>query len=124
LRRVALIAGCIVLFLVAFAAAAKDTIERMVVERTLAGAFGGDASIGTLSHTDGATVLEGVSAQTADGALTVTIGRAAYTVNGDLWNVDTDGVHVSVAVDRVRATSFPAPQIPRTSSTCNVSCCM
>jgi exopolysaccharide biosynthesis protein len=106
LRRVALIAGCIVLFLVAFAAAAKDTIERMVVERTLAGAFGGDASIGTLSHTDGATVLEGVSAQTADGALTVTIGRAAYTVNGDLWNVDTDGVHVSVAVDRVRGDEF------------------
>jgi exopolysaccharide biosynthesis protein len=106
LRRVALIAGCVVLFLIAFAAAARDTIERMVVERTLAGAFGGDTSVATLRHAGGVTVIEGVRAQTADGAATVTIDRATYTVNGDVWNVDTDGVHVTLAVDKWRGDEF------------------
>ena len=101
LRRIAIVAGCIVLLLVAFAAAAHDTLERMVVERSLAGAFGGDASIATLRHADGATIVEGVHAQTADGAATVDIDRATYTVAGDVWNVDTDGVHVAIAVDRI-----------------------
>jgi hypothetical protein len=89
------------LFLIAVAAAAHDTIERIVVERSLASAFGGDASIATLRHADGAVIVEGVRAETADGAATVTIERASYTVDGDTWNVDTDGVHVAVAVDRV-----------------------
>jgi exopolysaccharide biosynthesis protein len=106
LRRIAIIGGCVVLFLVAFAAAARDTIERMVVERSLAGAFGGDASIATLSHEGGATIVEGVRGQTADGAVIVTIDRAAYTVDGDVWNVDTDGVHVTVAVDRIGGDEF------------------
>jgi exopolysaccharide biosynthesis protein len=106
LRRIALIAGCIVAFLIAFAAAAHDTIERMVVERALAGAFGGDASIATLRHENGATILEDVRAQTANGAVTVTLERAAYTVDGDEWNVDTDGVHVAIAVDRVAGDEF------------------
>jgi exopolysaccharide biosynthesis protein len=106
LRRVAIVGGCIVLFLTAFAAAAHDTIERMVVERSLASAFGGDASIATLSHADGETIVEGVRAQTADGAATVTIERATYTVNGDVWTVKTDGVHVTVAVDRIGGDEF------------------
>ena len=42
LQRVALVAGCVVLFLIAFAAAAHDTIEKMFLERTLAGAVGGE----------------------------------------------------------------------------------
>jgi exopolysaccharide biosynthesis protein len=90
-----------VLFLIAFAAAAHDTIERMVLERALSGAFGGDASIATLRREDGLTIVEGVRAQTATGSAIVTIERVAYTTAGDSWDIRPAGVHVTIDVDRL-----------------------
>ncbi|HEY5348433.1 MAG TPA: hypothetical protein VIJ64_01840, partial [Candidatus Lustribacter sp.] len=101
LRRVALIAGFAVLFLVAFAAAAHDTIERIVLERALGGAFGGNAAIATLRHADGLTVIEGVRLQTAGSSATVTADRIAYVVTGDSWDVRPTGLHVTIDVDRL-----------------------
>ena len=95
-----------VLFLIAFAAAAHDTIERMVVERALAEAFGGDTSIGSLRHADNLTILEGVRTQTPGGSAVVTIERASYTVSGDTWNVETDGLHVAIAADAVTGSEL------------------
>ncbi len=100
-QRIAVIAACVVIFLIAFAAAAHDTIEKMVVERALSGAFGGDATIANLRREDGLTILEGVSVQTAAGSATLTADRVAYTVNGDEWDVRPTGLHVTVAVDRL-----------------------
>jgi exopolysaccharide biosynthesis protein len=90
-----------VLFLIAFAAAARDVVEKMVIEHTLASAFGGDASIANLRREDGLTIAEGVRVQTADGSATLTADRVAYTVNGDVWDVRPAGLHVTVAVDRI-----------------------
>jgi exopolysaccharide biosynthesis protein len=101
LRRVALIAGCAVLFLVAFAAAAHDTIERIVLERALAGAFGGNAAIATLRHENGLTIVEGVRVQTGGSSATVTADRIAYAVTGDSWDVHPTGLHVTIDVDRL-----------------------
>ncbi len=100
-HRYAVIGACIVIFLIAFAAAAHDAIEKMVVERALSGAVGGNATIANLRREDGLTILEGVSAQTASGSATVTADRVAYAVNGDAWDVRPTGLHVTVAVDRV-----------------------
>ena len=106
MRRMLLIGGCVALFLIALAAAAHDTIERMVVERALAGAFGGETSIASLRREDGLTILEGVSAQTATGSVTVTADRISYVVSGDAWDVRPVGVHVTVAVDRLTGNEF------------------
>jgi len=99
-----------VLFLIALAAASRDTIERIVLERALSGAVGGDAAIATLRREDGLTILEGVRAQTADAALTFTAERIAYTVNGDVWDIRPAGVHVAIAVDHVRGDEFSGAQ--------------
>ena len=93
--------GCIVLFLIAFAAAAHDTIEKMVIERALAGALGGNATIANLRREDGVVILEGVNVQTATGSATVTAERVEYAVNGDGWDLRPTGLHVSIAVDRL-----------------------
>jgi exopolysaccharide biosynthesis protein len=77
-----------------------------MLERTLSGAFGGDTAIGSLRHEGNLTILEGVRAQTARGSAVVTIDRASYRVDGHDWNVDTDGVHLTVAVDRLSGTEF------------------
>ncbi len=100
-HRYAIIGACVVIFLIAFAAAAHDAIEKMVVERALSGAVGGNATIANLRREDGLTILEGVSAQTATGSATLTADRVAYAVNGDVWDVRPTGLHVTVAVDRV-----------------------
>src|SRR5580693_8354012 len=100
-QRYAIIAACVVIFLIAFAAAAHDAIEKMVVERALSGAFGGNATIANLRRENGLTILEGVSVQTAAGSATLTADQVAYTVNGDLWDVTPAGLHVTVAVDRL-----------------------
>jgi Phosphodiester glycosidase len=99
-HRFAVIGGCVVIFLIAFAAAAHDAIEKMVVERALSGAFGGDTTIANLRREDGLTILEGVSIQTATGSATFTADRVAYAVNGDTWDVRPTGLHVTIAVDR------------------------
>lgn len=98
-RRVLLIAGCAVLFLIALAAAAHDAIEKLVLERTLSGAFGGDAAIGELRHAGGATILDGVRLQTAGGSAIVTADTVSYTVDGNVWDVRPSGVHLSLALD-------------------------
>jgi hypothetical protein len=100
-QRYAVIAACVVIFLIAFAAAARDAIEKMVVERALSGAFGGNATIANLRRENGLTILEGVNVQTAAGSATLTADHVAYTVNGDLWDVTPAGLHVTVAVDRL-----------------------
>jgi len=100
-RRFALIAGCVLLFIIALAAAAHDAIEKMVLERTLAAAFGGDAAIANLHHEAGLTIAEGVRAQTAGGSATLTAERVTYAVNGDAWDVTPTGVHLTLAVDRL-----------------------
>jgi hypothetical protein len=99
LRRVAVIAGCVVLFLIALAAAAHDTIEKIVLERALSGAFGGDAAIANLRHSDGLTILDGVRVQTAGGSAILTADNVSYAVNGDAWDVRPAGVHLTVALD-------------------------
>jgi hypothetical protein len=101
LRRVALIAGCVLLFAIALFAAAHDTIEKMMLQRALAAAFGGDTSIANLRHADGLTIAEGVSVQTAGGSVTLTAERVAYSVNGDAWDVRPAGLHLTIAVDRL-----------------------
>jgi hypothetical protein len=101
LRRVLLIAGCVLLFAIALFVAAYDTIEKIVLERALAGAFGGDASIASLRREDGLTIAEGVSVQTAAGSATLTAERIAYAVTGDVWDVRPTGLHLTIAVDRV-----------------------
>jgi len=95
-----------VLFLIAFAAAAHDTIERMVLERTLGSASGGDASIANLRRADGLTIIEGVRVVTAGGGMTLTADRASYTVNGDTWDVEPVGLHLTVDLDRVLGDEF------------------
>src|ERR1700761_7302947 len=97
-QRIALIAGCVVLFLIAFAAAAHDAIEKMVLERALSGAFGGTATIGNLRREDGLTIAEGVNVQTAGGSLALTADRIAYTVSGATWDVRPTGLHLTVDV--------------------------
>lgn len=101
LRRVALIAGCVLLFALALFAAAHDAIEKMVLERTLAGAFGGDATIASLRHESGLTIVEGVSLQSAAGTVVLTAERMTYSVNGDVWDVRPAGLHLTLAVDRL-----------------------
>lgn len=99
-HRIAVIGACIVIFLIAFAAAARDAIEKMVVERALSGAFDGAATIANLRREEGLTILEGVSVQTAAGSATLTADRVTYAVRGDAWDVRPTGLHVTVAVDR------------------------
>ncbi len=99
-QRIAVIGGCVVIFLIAFAAAAHGAIEKMVVERALSGAFGGDTTIANLRREDGLTILEGVSIQTATGSASFTADRVAYAVNRDAWDVRPTGLHVTIAVDR------------------------
>lgn len=98
-QRAAVIAGCVVLFLIALAAAAHDTIEKLLLERTLAGAFGGDAAIADLRHADGLTILDGVRIQTAGGSAIVTADNVSYSVNGDVWDVHPSGAHLTLALD-------------------------
>jgi len=99
LRRIAYIAGGVVLFLIALAAAAHDTIEKIVLERTLAGAFGGDATIANLREADGLTIAEGVRITTATGSATLTAESVSYSVDGDTWDLHPTGVHITVALD-------------------------
>lgn len=101
LRRVALIGGCVLLFAIALFLAAHDAIEKMVLERALSGAFGGDAAIANLHHEDGLTIAEGVSVQTAGGSAVLTAERVAYAVTGDAWDVRPTGLHLTLAVDRL-----------------------
>ena len=98
------------LFLIAFAAAAHGTIEKIVFERALAGAIGGDASIAALRREDGLTIVEGLRAQTAAGSATVTAERIAYTVTGDSWDIRPTGLHVTIAVDRLRGDELSGAQ--------------
>ena len=88
-------------FLIAFAAAAHDAIEKMFLERTLAGAVGGNVTIANLRSEGGMTVVEGLSLQTATGSAVLTADRVAYAVSGDAWDVRPAGVHLTVAVDRL-----------------------
>ena len=90
-----------VLFLIALSAAAHDAIEKLVLERTLAAAFGGDASIASLQHEDGLTIAEGVRVQTAGGSATLTAERVAYAVERRCVGRRPAGVHLTLAVDRL-----------------------
>jgi exopolysaccharide biosynthesis protein len=105
-QRIALIAGFVVLFLIALAAAAHDAIERALLEHSLASAFGGDVSIGRLRHSDSGVVVDGLHAQTAAGSVVVTADHFTYTVNGDTWDVVPDALHVTVSVDAYDGDQF------------------
>jgi exopolysaccharide biosynthesis protein len=99
-----------VLVLIFLAAASRDTIEKMVLERSLAGAFGGDATIGTLYHTSSGVVVENLHITTAGGSETIASSRLAYAVNGDTWDVTPADLHLTVAVDRLRGDELTGAQ--------------
>jgi exopolysaccharide biosynthesis protein/uncharacterized Zn-binding protein involved in type VI secretion len=94
------------LFVVALLAGAHDVVERFVLERTLAGAFGGDATIAEVRHAGGRTILEGVRVQTGPGSATVTADRVSFAVSGDTCEVQASGVHADVDVDRIVGDEF------------------
>lgn len=73
----------------------------MVLERSLAGAFGGDATIGKLYHAGSGVVVENVRIQTHDGSVVITSARLGYTVNGDRWDVTPADFHMTLTVDRL-----------------------
>jgi exopolysaccharide biosynthesis protein len=109
-QRIAIGAGFAVLFLIAIAAAARDAIERVMLERSLAGAFGGATSIGQLRHTSEGVMVDGLNAQTADGSAVITAEHFSYAVHGDTWDVTPDDLHVTVTVDRLTGDEFDGAQ--------------
>ncbi len=118
LQRVAIVAGCVVLFLVAFAAAAHDTIEKMFLERTLSGAAGGEVTIANLRSEGGLTVLEGLNLQSPTGSAVLSVERLEYTVNGDAWDVRPTGVRLTLAVDRLTGHELSA--VPDAAKVLNI----
>ena len=94
------------MFLIAFAAMAHDAIEKMVLERSLANAFGGDATIGSLYHTGSGVVVEGVRIQTARGVAVLTSDRLTYAVSGDMWDLSPADLRVTVDVDKLAGDEF------------------
>jgi len=92
------------------AAAAHDAIEKFVLERSLASAFGGTATIGTLYHAGGGVVVEHLHIETARGSIVIDAPRVAYTVTGDAWDVTPDDLHVSASVDRLAGDELTGAQ--------------
>jgi exopolysaccharide biosynthesis protein len=82
----------------------------MVLERSLAGAFGGDAVIGNLYHAGDGVVAERVRIQTARGAAVLTSERLMYAVNGDTWDVTPSDLHVTVALDKLAGDELAGAQ--------------
>jgi exopolysaccharide biosynthesis protein len=94
-RRAAIVVGCIVLFLVAVAAAARDAIERAYVEHVLVGALDGDVSVGALHHHGDLTELDGVRVQTPRGT-TIVADSVSYRSSGDAWDITPVALHVTL----------------------------
>lgn len=109
-RRAVLIGGFVLLFLLAFAAAAHDAIEKMVLERSLSGAFSGEASIAKLYHAGSRVVAEGVRIQTARGGAVLTADRVIFSNDGDAWDVSPADLHVTVFVDKLAGDELGGAQ--------------
>ncbi len=95
--------------LIVAVAAWHETIERWSLQRALAAAFDGDASIAGLRHDGDVTVLDGVRVQSSSGSIAVRADRLAYTDRGDSWDVRPSGLRVNVAVDHLAGDE---PSIP------------
>jgi exopolysaccharide biosynthesis protein len=96
--------------MLAFAAAAHDAIEKMMLERSLSGAFGGDASIVKLYHAGSGVVAEGVRIETARAGVVLASDRVTFSVDGDGWDVSPADLHVSVFVDKVAGDELAGAQ--------------
>jgi exopolysaccharide biosynthesis protein len=94
-RRAAIVAGCIVLFSIAVAAAARDAIERAYLQHVLVGALDADVTLGGLRHGGDATILDGVRIATPGGTI-VTADTLSYRADGDAWDMTPAGLHVTV----------------------------
>ncbi len=95
------------LFLLAVAFGARDAIESAYLQRTISGELDGDVSIGSLHHTGGLTVLEGVRIATRRGTI-LTADRVTYRAHDDAWEITPLALHVTIP----RVELFD-PDLPR-----------
>lgn len=82
--------------------AARDTIERELLEHGLASAAGGSARIGRFAHADGGRVLGDVHVATA-GGIELSADRIALTDGGDAQAVEAGGVRIVVHAEKFAA---------------------
>jgi len=94
-RRGAIVAGCIILFLIAMAVAARDAIERAYLQHVLVAALDSDVALGALHHRGDLTVLDGVRVQTPNGT-TLTADSVSYRIAGDTLDITPLALHVIV----------------------------
>ena len=78
---------------------ARDTIERLFLERTLSTSLGGDVTIAQLQHLGDQTELDGVVIAMPGSSATFAADRVRYTVVGDTWTVAPTGVRGHVTLD-------------------------
>jgi exopolysaccharide biosynthesis protein len=94
-RTAAIVAGAIMLFVIALALAAHDAIERAFVQHALVGALDADVSLGGLQHQGDLTVLDGVRIVTARGT-TLTADRVSYRRTGDAWEITPLALRITI----------------------------
>jgi exopolysaccharide biosynthesis protein len=94
-RRGAIVAGCVILFLIAVAVASRDAIERAYLQHVLVGALDGDVSLGALHHRGDLIVLDGVRVQTPNGT-TLVADSVSYRITGDAVDITPLALHVTV----------------------------
>ncbi len=79
----------------------RSAIESWVLQRALADAFDGEATIGFVRHDGDRTTLDGVSISTRGGGFTLAADSIAYVLHGDVWDVRPSGLRANVALDRL-----------------------
>jgi exopolysaccharide biosynthesis protein len=106
-RRATIVAGCVVLFLLAVAVAARDAIERAYIEHVMVSALDGDVTLGALHHRGDLTVLDGVRIQTPRGT-TIVADSVSYRATGESWEFTPAGLRVTVPRATLDASDAPS----------------
>jgi exopolysaccharide biosynthesis protein len=89
-----------VLAIVAFAA--REPIEAALLQRGLATAIGGEATVGALRYDRGARVLDDLRLRTGDGALAITAEHVTIADRAGGLDITAVGVRATVAANRIR----------------------